>query len=860
MLAIPLRGDNRLRIANGLRLPIRDSASACDLVCCRKAPNAGRQPSRGRLPRLVVAAEPNVRYAMKKPFYDRFSRLILIAAALAFPVLLYGAQKASQTNRNDVKDWLPENFDETADFKWFQEKFENITNVLVTWEGCTLDDPRLAEFSRLIVPPADGSRSAGSSSLFTKVITGPEVLAQITDSPVNVPHDQALARLKGLFVGSDLNQSCAIVSLSHAGQDDLHRSLAELYAAAEATGLERRQIHMGGPPVDNVAIDDEGQKTLRVLIVISGLIGLLLSWMCMRTFKLTALVFLSGIYSAALSLSLIYYTGGKMDAVVYSMPPVVFTAALSGAIHIINYYRNVVAETGLDAGTAGRALARAWVPCLLSAGTTAIGLGSLYLSHLVPIKTFGIYAGVGVIAMVGLLYLCVPAVLHLWPPEFRTPAPNEPSAGRHGASIVSRAGDWFAHKVVDHYVFVYIAFAVVAVGFGWGISRIKTSVSIRNLFSPDAEIIQNYGWLQEKLGGLVPMEVVIRFDNKDCPLNFLEKLELVEKIQKQVHGLRQVDSVMSAWTFMPSTSETGEAPKAGRMIGALERLAIRNRERTRRNVYNSQLEQHRGEYQLQDYLTKTDDAELWRVSIRLTAREDIDYGDFVAEIKKQVEPLLEKEQAEHVEGISAVYTGLTPLVYKAQRSLLNDLIGSFGTAFLIMAVLMSLVYRSAPAGFLVMFPNVWPMALVFGLLGYAGIIVDIGTMMTASVAMGVSVDDAAHFITWFRFGVAKGLNHKDATIYAYRNASLAMAQSSVIVGFGLLVFALSSFVPTQRFGLLMFVLLTLGLFADLVLMPAIVAGPMGKFFVKGIAPQSGPQGVAPPQRASDASVASASRR
>ena len=64
-----------------------------------------------------------------------------------------------------------------------------------------------------------------------------------------------------------------------------------------------------------------------------------------------------------------------------------------------------------------------------------------------------------------------------------------------------------------------------------------------------------------------------------------------------------------------------------------------------------------------------------------------------------------------------------------------------------------------------MFPNVWPMAIVFGLLGYTGTVVDIGTMMTASVAMGVSVDDAAHYITWFRFGIGKGYDRQTAAVY-----------------------------------------------------------------------------------------------
>ncbi len=194
-------------------------------------------------------------------------------------------------------------------------------------------------------------------------------------------------------------------------------------------------------------------------------------------------------------------------------------------------------------------------------------MGSLYLSHLTPIKSFGVYSAVGVMATLGLLFLCVPAALHLWPPTFRGAIAGAPTAPRGGAApAVRRVFDEFAQKVVNHHVIVYLAFALVAASCVWGISKIQTSVSIRNLFSPRAEIIQNYDWLQDKLGGLVPMEVVVRFDDRTCPLNFLERLELIERVQQRIVAMPQVDSVMSAWTFMPSTSETGEVPKAGRML------------------------------------------------------------------------------------------------------------------------------------------------------------------------------------------------------------------------------------------------------------------------------------------------------
>ncbi|HVU89923.1 MAG TPA: MMPL family transporter [Pirellulales bacterium] len=778
--------------------------------------------------------------AAKPTFYQRYSRAILATVLVVFPVLIFGANRAAQTNRNDVKDWLPATFSETKDYRWFQAHFENETQVLVSWQGATLDDPRVEKFARLVAPRSEQDQTPIDTSLFSSVLTGPELVRRLTDPPTNLPRSEAIKRLSGLLVGKDGKQTSAVVSLTQHAQDKLHYTLDELYRAAElATGLPRSEIYMGGPPVDNVAIDLEGQKTLRQLALFSALVGLGLSYWCMRQMYLTVLIIACAVYSAVISLSLVYFTGSSMDAILYTMPPVVYTASLSGAIHIINYYRNAVHDGGL-AGAAERAVKRAWVPCTLSAGTTAIGLASLCTSELVPIRSFGFYASIGVMATLTLLFSCVPSALQLWPPRLAPPPPADPLEMSRHPKFLNRVGLRMAWGIVRHNGWVCVAFAVTLVGFGIGAWWIRTSVSIANLFSPDAEVVKHYDWLEQHLGGLVPTEVVLVFDNHTNKLSFLERLELVDRIQQHLQSLPEVSSTMSAATFTPPLPENESAAQTSRRTtgGAFGRLLMRNPEYVRRDVFNKQLAEHRREYELGDYLSheKADglDEDLWRISLRLVGSEDIDYGQFVHVIDREVQPYLDAEKEAKVDGISAVVTGVTPVVYKAERSLLEGLVESFFMAFVIMAAVMAVVYRSLPAGLLVMFPNVWPMALVFGILGYGGVVVDIGTMMTASVAMGVSVDDAAHYITWFRFGIAKGYDRRTAAIYAYRNAAVAMAQSSIIVGLGLSVFGLSSFVPTRMFGLLMLLLLSWGLFADLVLMPAILAGPLGRFFTHGI--------------------------
>jgi predicted RND superfamily exporter protein len=151
------------------------------------------------------------------------------------------------------------------------------------------------------------------------------------------------------------------------------------------------------------------------------------------------------------------------------------------------------------------------------------------------------------------------------------------------------------------------------------------------------------------------------------------------------------------------------------------------------------------------------------------------------------------------------------------------------------------------AGFLAMLPNLFPVLIVFGFMGYTDILVDVGTMMTASVAMGIAVDDTIHFLTWFRNGITEGKTPKEACLYAYDRCATAMTQTTLIAGLGLSAFAFSTFTPTQMFGVMMLAILTVASFGDLVFLPAMLTGPAGRFFVpKKRAMMDLPDGIIPP--------------
>ncbi len=538
------------------------------------------------------------------------------------------------------------------------------------------------------------------------------MLNQLTTPPTNLAWKAGVERLNGALIGPDGESTCAVLTVSPLGKKHFREMLDEVQRVAADCDVPADTLHLAGPPVDNVAIDRVSESLRQELMVLSGVLGLALAWWYLRDVRLTAMVFVAGLYTATLCLAILAFTGGIMNSVLFSMPAVVYTAGLSAAIHVVNYYRYARAHEGL-AGAADRGLQAAWVPCMLSAGTTSLGLISLCTSAIVPIKTFGLYTSIGVMSAVGLVFLFLPAALELWPPvqadTLGTDVDNSPRNLRHrrqmrrlGVLVIARPG-W-----------VWAVFMILLVVCGAGLHRVKTTVNLMSLFSPNAQIIESYRWLEAKLGKMAPMEVVLRLDDAQCKLTLVERLKLVERMQTAIESIPRVGRTMSAVTFVPDLTPK----KRGGLGGVFLRGS------TWDLTLNKRLKEHRAELISGDYVVDdpASHQQLWRISVRVDALADVDYGQFIHELKKHVDPIIAAEQDQGILGIDGVtYTGLVPVIYQAERELLNGLIDSFFWAFVMIAAMMTVVFRDLRAGLYTMLPNVWPIAVVFGLMGWARI-------------------------------------------------------------------------------------------------------------------------------------------
>jgi uncharacterized protein len=171
-----------------------------------------------------------------------------------------------------------------------------------------------------------------------------------------------------------------------------------------------------------------------------------------------------------------------------------------------------------------------------------------------------------------------------------------------------------------------------------------------------------------------------------------------------------------------------------------------------------------------------------------------------------------------------------PLVHNIQQQLLDDLFSSFLSAFAVIFAILALSLGSFVKAIIAMIPNLFPIVLMFGALGWSGKAIDIGTIMTASIAIGIAVDDTLHFLTMFEKVLGQSMTRKQALKYVYEHCGKAILNTTIVCVCGMAVFSLNSFIPTARFSWMMAGLLALAVVGDLILLPALLLSPLGYFF------------------------------
>ncbi len=582
-----------------------------------------------------------------------------------------------------------------------------------------------------------------------------------------ITEEEAESRLQGLALSEDGKLVGLICLLSPEGFANRARTVDAVQGVLEYCQLHGDQVRLAGAPVIVTELDRLGsEEENRKFFFVTLLICLALLAYTTRHWQLSLSLLGLTIWAIQFTLAMIHLAGGEMNFILSALSVMVMIFTLAVSIHFMHYY--AAAADGEDPLAA--AFKTAWKPCFLATLTTTIGLVSLAVSDILPVNQFGYAAAWGsVVALItGLGF--TPALVTIWPPR--------PQSDVHSAALVARLGDWIStHSKVIAAATVTLVFVTCA-----GLMHIKTKIDPLDFLPKNSKVLADSLRVEEKLTNIDSIEAVVEFRDPDMP--FTERLEKVREIEALIAEHPAVRHTISSASFFPT-----DLPQNPFTLGRLLKRAEARREHN-------------------EYIA--DGERLWRISARISTQSGLSQY----EIFKQLEA--------SAAGLPVRFTGIAPMLNHAQQEIFRGFHESFLTAFLIITGIMVVSLWSWKTALVAMIPNLTPICIVYGLLGWFDMPVDIGMMMSGSIALGIAVDGTFHFLVHYQALYDRGISSSDASCAALRQTGVPIFKAALISSIGMLALTLSSFTPTARFGFLMCSLLMAALVGDLVLLPSLL--------------------------------------
>lgn len=747
--------------------------------------------------------------------WDRVGVLFSIAM---LGLIVFGLTRV-KTNTEDVLQWLPDQSDARVDYNFFRDHFKSDDFVILTWEGCTTNDARLANLADQIRALAGTETAAGEAAIVAEVSTGLDMTRELSEK-LNVSRKAIMNRLKGVFFGlEDLERTCVLVELSQAGTAQRSQVMLKVFEAIDNTpDLDREQVSIAGYPFIATYIDQQLSGSYRSLLVPAIVLATIISLLCLRSWLLGAIVFVTAVGAAAASVAITPICGYQLGGLMSIIPALVFVLATSGAIHLIRYSLDCI-------GDPAALLRIGWKPCVISTVTTAVGMLSLLRSEFPAIRNFGLFCAVGVGFALAFQLAIVPWLLTRFG-----------QAGLRGLkNRTQKTGfwSWLAKSVKAQRWSVAVVFIGLLLAGIVGLQYLRAEVEVEKLFRPESQIVQSLTELETTLGPMDQTELLLVFDDVDAS-EMHQRIDFVRQLQSELKKSDRIDVAYSLVNFLPSP------PRRQSARNILKRAA-----------YREYIEKNRSELSNGALLATDEPAgrEIWRISIRFPFIENVDFEaarEYVMEtvdrVAGQVQVDNEKIRALALESKSGsgdagdnvafgggspvpaevVYTGQTYLFHHAQLTLLQDLFQNFVLAFVIITPMLVIVLRSIKIGLLAMLPNVFPTVAIYGTLGWSGQPVDLALAMTACVALGIAVDDTTHFLIRFReFGGS--LVSLDGPIEnTISQCGPAMWHTTLIASASMLTFYFSEMLVVSRFSWAISSLLAVALLADVLMLPALL--------------------------------------
>jgi predicted RND superfamily exporter protein len=565
----------------------------------------------------------------------------------------------------------------------------------------------------------------------------------------------------------------------------------------EKTGID---VKVSGMPYIRTLNSQNIIDEIRLFILAALAVTSLIFFFFFRSIRATIISMLTvciGVMWAFGVIGLLHYEITVLTALI---PPLIIVIGIPNCIFLINKYQQEIKKHGNQAKSLQRVITKVGNATLMTNITTASGFATFILTDSTLLKEFGIVASINIVAIFILSLLIIPisySYMNL---------PKRKHLKHLNKRWIGGFVGWMEHMVRHHRISIYITSIILLVGSIIGIYTIKISGSLLEDMPKEAQFFQDIKFFEEEFDGVMPLEILVDTKRQKGVLKLatLKRMEELENHLAEIPEFSQPISVTRLIKYSKQAFYNGEA-KYYQLPSSQEQNFI--------------MQYTKGFSSDENLLTSYVDS-TGRYARITTYMKDIG-TDKMEELEQDLWPKINKIFPEERYKISL--TGKALIFQKGTNYLVKNLIISLSLAILLIALFMAWMFRSFKMILVSLVPNLLPLLITAGMMGFLGVPIKPSTILVFSIAFGISVDDTIHFLAKYRQELkANNWKIKRSVYAALRETGVSMFYTSIVLFFGFSVFMISSFGGTVALGGLVSATLLFAMLANLLLLPSLL--------------------------------------
>ncbi len=565
---------------------------------------------------------------------------------------------------------------------------------------------------------------------------------------------------------------------------------------------------------NNVKIYKSGMPYIRTLNAqnIIDEIGLFVStalfvtsfifFMFFKSIRATLISVLVVLIGVAWSFGTLGFLGFEITVLTALIPPLIIVIGIPNCIFLINKYQQEIKKDGDQSRSLKQVIIRIGNASLMTNLTTACGFSTFILTDSKLLKEFGIIASLNIIGIYLISITTIPILYSFMK------APNK----KHLRHLKNKTIQKFI-KILEHIVKhkksnTYTTSLILIILSIIGIYQINISGSMLDDMPKRQDFFKDIIFFDKQFNGIVPLEIVVDTKKKGgvFKLPTLKRIEKIENVIKNIPELSKPSSVNQIVKFAKQAYYNGN-PKYFSLPTSMENRFIMS-------YFNNSKS-----YTEENFTSNFVDNEN-KIARVTTFMKDIGTSrieEIEEELTKKIEEIFPKER------YNVNLTGKSLLFLKGTKFLVKNLVFSLVLAILLISLFMAYMFKSIKMIIISLIPNIVPLLITAGMMGFAGIPLKPSTILVFSIAFGISVDNTIHFLAKYRQELFDSNWKIQPSVYnALRERGVSMFYSSVVLFFGFSVFMISEFGGTVALGGLVSLTLLIAMLSNLILLPSLL--------------------------------------